>query len=95
MAEKKEQKKKLPTAEKRVLQNEKKRIINKSFKTQTRSVVVRFEETLKKNDPEEIKKALNEIYSFMDKGVKRGIYKLNKASRTKARYTARAQKKLA
>ena len=94
MAEKKDTPKKRPTAEKRVLQNEKRRLINKAFKSQTKTVMRNFEDTLKKNDAEAIKKALNEIYSLMDKGVKRGIYKLNTASRNKARCTARAQIKL-
>lgn len=94
MAEKKDSPKKRPTAEKRVLQNEKQRLVNKAFKSKARTAMRNFENTLKKNDSEAVQKALNEIYSLMDKGIKRGIYKHNTASRTKARCTARAQIKL-
>jgi small subunit ribosomal protein S20 len=94
MAEKKDTPKKRPTAEKRVLQNEKRRLINKAFKSKMRTTVRNFETTLKKGEAEEIKTGLKEIYSLADKGVKRGIHKLNTASRIKSRYTAKAQVKL-
>lgn len=86
---------KCPTALKRDIRNDKRRLINKNFKSRARTVLRRFEEALQAGDPSEIESRLSQVYSFMDKGVKRNIYKKNKASRTKARMTARAQAKLA
>lgn len=92
MAEAKEKtaKVKRPTPLKRDIQNEKKRERNKSFKTNVKSAIRNFEAAMPKGDEAVIKEKLNQVYSLMDKGVKRGIFKLNKASRTKARLTARA-----
>jgi len=81
---------KRPTAEKRMDQNEKHRIINKVFKTKMRTTVRTFETSLKSGKSETIKECLNSIYSMMDQGVKRGIFKQNNANRTKARSTAKA-----
>ena|ERR1700733_2162009 len=85
-----EAKVKRPSAQKRVLQSEKHRLRNKSFKSNVRSVVRKFHESLDKNNPTEAKHLLKEVYSLMDKGVKNGIFKLNKANRTKSRLTAHA-----
>lgn len=81
---------KTPTPLKRDLQNEKKRLRNRAFKSSVRTAVRNFEDALPKGDAAEIKKSLSEVFSLMDKGVKKGIFKLNKASRTKSRLTARA-----
>lgn len=81
---------KRPTPQKRDLQNEKKRLRNKAYKATIRTAVREFEEALEKKDSAATKKSLNNVFSVMDKGVKKGIFKLNKASRTKARLTARA-----
>ena len=83
--EKKNKKTKRPTALKRDIQNEKRRMINKSFKTGVRTAMRTFEEALKSKDREAINKSLNGVYSVMDKGAKRGVYKTNKAARIKAR----------
>lgn len=88
--EKKEVKVKRPTAQKRAIQSEKKRLTNKTYKSSVRTAVRKFEESLPKGDAALTKEHLNEVYSLMDKGVKRGVFKINKASRTKARLTARA-----
>jgi small subunit ribosomal protein S20 len=94
MAEKKETEKKAkekrPTPIKRDLQNEKRRLRNRAFKSNVRTTIRHFEESLSKGDAEASKRLLSEVYSVMDKGVKLGVFKLNKASRTKARVTARA-----
>lgn len=86
----KKTKERRPTPLKRDLQNEKRRLMNKSFKSSVRTSIRYFEETISKGDEATIKDRLNDVYSMMDKGVKRGIFKLNKASRTKARLAARA-----
>jgi small subunit ribosomal protein S20 len=89
--EKKEEKRaKRPQAQKREIQNEKRRLRNRSFKASIRTAIRGFEEILPKKDDTLIKEKLSQVFSLVDKGVKHGIYKLNKASRTKARLAARA-----
>ncbi|MDR3624134.1 MAG: 30S ribosomal protein S20 [Chlamydiales bacterium] len=78
-----------PTPLKRDDQAEKRRLINKSFKSRVRTAIKTFDETLSKADAATKKANLNEIYSLMDQGVKKGIYKINTASRTKSRVAAR------
>lgn len=85
MAKEEKKKVKRPTAQKRDLRNEKMRLINKSFKTNVRTTMRSFEEALKAQNNERIQATLSEVYSAMDIGVKRGVFKINKASRIKAR----------
>lgn len=87
--EEKGAKKKRPTAEKRIIQNAKQRMINKAFKSEARTAMRVFEEALKKKEPESAQAAIAKVYSMMDLGLKRGIYKKNKASRLKARAAAK------
>lgn len=79
-----------PSAQKRVLQSEKRRLRNRDHKSRLRTAIRHFDESVTKKDNESIQERLNAIYSLMDKGVKQGVYKPNKASRTKARLAARA-----
>ena len=79
------------SALKRDEQSIKRNIRNRSFKSKVTSALRAFEETITKKDSSEIKLKLNDIYSLMDKGVKKGIYKTNKASRVKSRLDARAK----
>jgi len=94
MAEKEKKKKtKRPTAAKRDIRNAKRRDENKMFKSQVRTSLRRFDETLGKGDRTLASEALNKVYSLMDKGVKKGIYKLNKANRTKAQLAVQLKQK--
>lgn len=88
-ADDKNKKVKRPTAQKRDIQSEKRRLINRTFKSSVRTAIRNFEDVLEKGDKEKVQEHLNVVYSLMDKGVKRGIFKINKASRTKSRMTAR------
>lgn len=88
--EKKAEKAKRPTAKKRDIQNEKQRDRNRAFKASIRTAIRSFEETLEKGDSNATKESLNNVFSVMDRSVKRGIFQLNKASRTKARLSAKA-----
>jgi small subunit ribosomal protein S20 len=94
MAEKQDEKKpgkpKRPQAKKRDLQNSKKRLQNKTFVSQIRTAIRAFDKALSQKDTALTKESLNTVYGLMDKGVKHGIFKINKASRTKSRLTARA-----
>lgn len=93
--EKKEEKKvKRPTALKRDLQNEKRRLRNKAYKSRVRTAMRTFEEAIKKGDTLITEAKLNEAYSLLDKCVKVGVFKLNKASRTKSRLAARTVSKV-
>jgi len=86
-------KNKRPTALKRDIQNEKKRAINKTFKSAMRTAIRRFNESLAEGDKEKIQANLSEAYSYLDKAVKRGLIKRNNASRHKSRLTAKAAAK--
>jgi small subunit ribosomal protein S20 len=91
MATKQEVKKtKQPTALKRDLQNEKKRLNNRTYKSRARTAIRALEEAKVKGEAEETTKKLNEVYSILDKCAKKGIFKLNKVSRTKSRLTTHA-----
>lgn len=87
MAEEKkeEAKKKRPTALKRNLQSEKHKVANRSFKATVQTAIRGYKDSLSKKDQTAAKTQLQTVYSLMDKGVKTGIFKLNKASRTKSR----------
>jgi small subunit ribosomal protein S20 len=90
MAKQAETKKiKRPTALKRDLQSSKRRLNNKMYKAQVRTAIRDFQDALSK-DEAATKEKLNDVYSLLDKCVKKGVYKLNKASRTKSRLAARA-----
>ena len=84
-----------PQAQKRDLQNQKKRLINKAFNSSLRTQLKHFEANILKGDKEAIKASLSESYSLLDKASKRGILKKNAASRKKSRLTAKALAKLA
>ncbi len=89
-----EAKVKKPSALKRDLQSEKKRLRNRSYRASVLTSIRTLEGSLTQKDaPEAVKTKLNAIYSLMDKGVKSGIFKPNKAARTKARLTARCSKR--
>jgi small subunit ribosomal protein S20 len=81
---------KRPTALKRDLQNEKKRLNNRTYKSQMRTAIRAFDESLNNGDQQITTVCLNNAYSILDKCVKTGIFKINKASRTKSRLAARA-----
>jgi small subunit ribosomal protein S20 len=93
MAEdKKKQKMKRPTAEKRCIQDEKKRLYNRVLKSKVRTAMRTLEDNIKKGELATAQESLKLVYSLLDKTVKKGINKLNKVSRTKGRLTARIAK---
>ncbi len=90
--EKEVKKVKRPTAQKRQLQNDKRRVQNKADRSRFRNTVKAFFESLKSGNKEAQMNCFSEVSSLVDKGVNKGIFKKNKASRVKARLTARLQK---
>ena len=95
MAEDKKQndkKQRRPSAKKRDIQSLKHNLRNRSFKAKVSTAVRSLNDFLSKKDSTAAKDKLNTIYSLMDKGVKKGIYKLNRANRVKSRLSAVTQK---
>lgn len=88
----KEKKARRPTALKRLIQSEKKRMINKSFTSKMRTAIRGFETACKAGDTAALEPELNKVYSLLDKGVKKGIVKKNQASRKKSRLALRIPK---
>jgi len=82
-------KQKRPSALKRVLQDNKKRLRNKSFRSSVQTAIRSLKSSIsQKESTDELQKKLSNIYSLMDKGVKKGVYKSNKAARTKSRLSS-------
>jgi small subunit ribosomal protein S20 len=88
---KKEVKQKRPSALKRDMQNEKRRIRNRSYRAKVSTAIRSFEKALsQKEESNAVQSKLSAIFSLMDKGVKTGVYKRHTAARTKSRLHARA-----
>ena len=83
--EKKKTNGRTPSAVKRAKQSEKARLENRSFKAGVKTALRSFEDALTKGDKKVVQENLKAVYSLMDKGVKTGRYKINKAARTKSR----------
>lgn len=82
-----------PSALKRDLQSEKRRLVNRSFRASVLTAVRLLETALSKKESEaDTKIKIQQIYSLMDKGVKKGVFKSNKAARTKSRLSSRLTK---
>ena len=92
MAEKKEEKKaKRPTALKRNLQSIKKQKSNKAFKSKVRTAVRTFKKAVEeKKNADAVQPELNLINKLLDKGVKKKIFKKNKAARIKSKLAMKA-----
>ncbi|HEY4255414.1 MAG TPA: 30S ribosomal protein S20 [Chlamydiales bacterium] len=87
---KKEGKQRQTSAKKRDLQSEKRRLRNRSYRAEVSTAIRSLEDGIaQKEAPEALKLKLSTLFSLMDKGVKRGVYKVQKASRTKSRLAAR------
>lgn len=83
-------KERIPSAKKRDLQSEKRRLANRSYRSKVLTAIRSFDQALEQKEPAEAVKAkLDTVFSLMDRGVKKGIYKVSKAARTKSRLSAR------
>lgn len=83
---------KRPSPLKRIDQAEKRQTRNRAVKSQIRTTSRSLQENLSK-DVQEASQTLSRAYSILDKAVKKGVIKPNKASRTKARLAAKINKK--
>jgi len=69
------------SAKKRIRQNDKKRIRNRHIRTTLRSALKRFEQTLEKQNAEELKSLLHKTISLVDTAAPKGVIPKNKAAR--------------
>lgn len=77
------------SAIKRVRQNEKRRVRNRSDRTRLRSQIKRFRQALETSNLEEAQKLLPQTVSLVDVMVKKGIIHENAGNRYKSRLTRR------
>jgi small subunit ribosomal protein S20 len=78
------------SAQKRNLQSEKRRVKNRSYRATVLTAVRSLDKAIQeKATPELIRTQLHTIYGLVDRGVKKGIYKTNKAARTKSRLSSK------
>lgn len=77
-------KNKKPTAQKRHAQSARANLSNRSFKARVATSIRTFKEIASKKEKPEVQNKLSEVYGLIDKGVKKGIFKLNKARRVKS-----------
>ena len=78
------------SAEKRVRQNEKRRLINRSHRSKVRTYIKRLRAALDSGKGEDVQTQLPEVMSVIDKSVQKGVMHKNAAARYKSRLTVRA-----
>lgn len=92
MADTKEGKKfppKRPSTLKTKLQDQKRKLRNRAHKSSVLTAIRKVEAAI--TSKEATQETLSYLYSLMDKGVKKGVFKANKAARTKARFAAKVK----
>jgi len=78
------------SAEKRVRQNERRRVINRSNRARLRTSIKNLRSALKGGNANEVKTLLPQTVSEIDKAVQKGVLHRNAAARQKSRLTVRA-----
>jgi small subunit ribosomal protein S20 len=78
------------SAEKRMRQNEKRRVINRGNRTKVRTYIKKLRTALDAGKGGEIQSILPEAISVIDKSVQKGVLHANAAARYKSRLTVRA-----
>jgi len=81
-----------PSALKRDIQAMKNNERNRSFRSKVSTAVRSLKDSVSKKDTAAAKASMQSVFSLMDKGVKKGIFKQNKASRVKSRLSATVSK---
>jgi small subunit ribosomal protein S20 len=77
------------SAEKRVRQNEKRRVNNRSNRTRLRSTIKKLRAALTGSDATQSNELLPQTISTIDKAVQKGVLHRNAAARYKSRLTRR------
>ena len=78
------------SAEKRVRQSEKRRVINRGNRSKVRTYIKKVRAALDSGKSDEIQSVLPETISVIDKAVQKGVLHANAAARYKSRLTMRA-----
>ena len=78
-----------PSAAKRMRQNAKRRLRNASLKSKLRTARRKLLQAIEQKQGSEATAMLKTVSSLYDKGVKKGIIKLNNAARSKSRLAVR------
>ena len=78
------------SAEKRVRQNEKRRVINRSHRSKVRTYIKKLRTALDSGKNEDVQSVLPEVISVIDKSVQKGVLHKNAAARYKSRLTVQA-----
>ena len=78
------------SAEKRMRQTEKRRIVNRNNRGRLRTGVKELRAALEGGDAKQVKEMLPETISLIDKAVQKGVLHRNAAARYKSRLTVRA-----
>jgi small subunit ribosomal protein S20 len=78
------------SAEKRMRQNEKRKLINRSNRTRVRGSIKKLRVAIESGDTQELKTLLPTTVSTIDKAVQKGVLHKNTAARYKSRLTANA-----
>lgn len=78
------------SAEKRVRQSEKRRVINRGNRSKVRTYIKKVHAALDSGKSDEIQSVLPETISVIDKAVQKGVMHKNAAARYKSRLTLKA-----
>jgi small subunit ribosomal protein S20 len=78
------------SAEKRVRQNEKRRVVNRGHRSKVRTYIKKLRTALDSGKSEDVQNVLPEVISVIDKSVQKGVMHKNAAARYKSRFTVRA-----
>jgi len=78
------------SAEKRVRQNDRRRVVNRSNRTKLRTSIKNLRSALKGSEADKVGALLPKTVSEIDKAVQKGVLHRNAAARHKSRLTVRA-----
>jgi len=80
------------SAEKRMRQNEKRRLVNRNNRGRLRTGIKKLRAALEGGDAGAVQTLLPDTISLIDKAVQKGVLHRNAAARHKSRLTVRANK---
>ena len=80
------------SAEKRVRQNEKRRLVNRSNRSSLRTQIKKLRAALEGGDKQQSQELLTPTIALIDKSVNKGVLHQNTAARYKSRLTAHVNK---
>ncbi|MBA3440608.1 MAG: 30S ribosomal protein S20 [Pyrinomonadaceae bacterium] len=78
------------SSEKRMRQNEKRRLINRGSRSRLRTSIKKLRTALSEGDANEVQTLLPSTVSAIDKAVQKGVIHRNAAARYKSRLTIRS-----